>query len=528
MPISSRLVAVVTAALTSAGLASCATTETTSSQGEQDNTFTYAIDQTPDFLNPVMQDEHTDPVTELVFRGLVGHDADNGIVAAMASDWLVTPDGLTYTFTLRPDITWQDGEPFSSADVKFTLDAVRDQESGAATGKYFAAVRSIETPDPETVVIQLDQPTPALLDSLTMGILPEHLLAGKSITDQGFSEQPVGTGPFRLTEYKPDQYAQLEAFDGFYGGRPELDTIIIKYVPDATARLLQLTNGEVDGAFVEPQQATNVENDDSLRLEVYPTADYRALMFNMLQPKFADPLVRQALNFAVDREALVDAVLVGYGEPATSPLGESPFEVPGLAPYTLDPDQVATLMSQAGYSRDGDGPWTKDGQPMAFSISTFAEDPLRVGLLDVVTTQLNEQGFQVIADPKPRDYVVDHWADLDAFVIGWGTPYYPDTSLSGPFDSSQALALGGSNLSSYSDPAVDEALQAGRRAVGEQAQQDAYAAFQRAIIENPPYAWLAYLQTLNAFPANFAGPTQRTLEHHGYGLFWNVETWHWT
>ncbi len=497
--------------------------------GDQDEaSFTYAESQVPDTYNPVMQDEHTDPVTEMVFRGLVGHDAANQPVPALATGWTVSPDGLTYGFTLREDVTWHDGEPFSSEDVKFTLDAVRDPDSGAATRAKLAAVASVATPDDATVAITLSRPDAALLDHLSLGILPEHLLAGKDITDPGFGRAPVGTGPFALAEARTGQFAVLEANDAFYGGAPQLEEVVITYVPDASARAVQLATGEVDAAFVEPQQAAAVREDEDLRLEVWPTADYRALLLNMDDPAFADPRVRQALSWAVDREALVDGVLLGFGEPATGPLGTSAFEDPDAAPYTVDPARVEQLMTEAGYARNGSGgggTWTKDGEPLTFAISSFAEDDVRVAMGDVLTTQLSEQGFDVRADPQPRDAV--RWEDLDTFVIGWGTPYHPDTSLYGPFHSSQVLAEGGSNLGSYVNPEVDAALDAGRTASDEGAEEQAYEQFQQAVAADPPYVWLAYLQALNAFPADFAGPQERTLEHHGYGLFWDVEDWHW-
>lgn len=506
-------------------LAACSgSSEGTAGSAEEDSsdTLTYAIDQSPDTFNPVMLVEHTDPVTEMVFRGLVAHDADNEIAPALASEWSVSPDGLTYDFTLQDGLTWHDGEPVTAADVKFTLDEVRDPANEAAVAPNFAAVTEVEAVDETQVRIVLSEPQASMLDALTMGILPEHVLGDTQITDPDFNIAPVGTGPFRLVDFRDDQYAQLEAFDDFYGGEPGLDEVIITYVPDATARQVQLSNGEIDAAFIDPQQAPAVLEDESLQLEVFPTADYRGVLFNMDRPVFDDPALREALNYAVDREALVEGVLLGYGEPATSPLGMSEVEDPQIAPYTFDPDKVAELMTGAGYTREGEDPWTRDGEPVAFSISTFAEDALRVGLAEVVTTQLQEQGFDVTSNPLPRDAVT--WEDLDAFVIGWGTPYHPDTSLYAPFHSSQVLAEGGSNLGSYRNADVDAALDEGK--VAEDG-ATAYTAFQQAIAADPPYVWLTYLEALNAFPADFTGPEQRTLEHHGYGLFWNVETWHW-
>ncbi len=504
-------------------LASCSTEEADDAQaeGQERGSLTYASDQTPDTFNPAMLVEHTNPVTEMVFRGLVSHDADNQIVPALATEWTVSDGGLTYEFTLRDDVTWHDGEPFTADDVVFTLDEVRDPAAEAAVASNFDALIEVTAADDTHVRIELSEPSASLLDALTMGILPEHVLGDSSVTDPDFGITPVGTGPFRLVDFKNDQYAQLEAFDDFYAGAPGLDEIIITYVPDSTARSVQLANGEVDAAYIDPQQAQAVQDDDALSLDIFPTADYRGLLLNMERPVFADPELRQALNYAVDRDALVEAVLLGYGKPATGPLGMSDLEQPELAPYTFDPDRVRDLMTAAGYTRPEQGNWTKDGEPVSFTITTFAEDSVRVGLLEVVTTQLKEQGFDVTAEPLPRDAV--KWEELDAFVIGWGTPYHPNTSLFAPFHSSQALAEGGENLGSYSNADADAALMEGRRG-----DNDAYLDFQKAIAQDPPYVWLVYLQALNAFPADFAGPTERTLEHHGFGLFWDVETWHWT
>ncbi len=523
MPIlrQSRIVApLATSVLILTACSTGADDESAASNGAERDSLTYASDQSPDTFNPAMLVEHTNPVTEMVFRGLVTHDADNEIAPALATEWEVSDDGLTYDFTLRDGVTWHDGEPFTAEDVVFTLNEVREPANEAAVAPNFDSVTQVRADDDTHVQIQLSEPSASMLDALTMGILPEHALNATSVTDPDFGIAPVGTGPFKLTEFKTDQFAQLEAFDDYYDSSPGLDQITITYVPDSTARQVQLTTGEVDAAYVDPQQAKAIQDDDSLTLSAFPTADYRALLLNMERPVFTDPQLRQALNYAIDRDALVEAVLLGYGKSATNPLGMSEVEDPALAPYTFDPAKVTELMTSAGYTRTGDSPWTKEGTPVSFTITTFAEDSVRVALMEVVSTQLREQGFDVTAEPLPRDAV--KWEDLDAFVIGWGTPYHPNTSLFAPFHSSQALANDGENLGSYSNPDVDAALMAGRRG-----DSDAYASFQEAIAEDPPYVWMTYLQALNAFPADFSGPTERTLEHHGFGLFWDVETWHW-
>ncbi|WP_254714986.1 ABC transporter substrate-binding protein [Actinomadura sp. NAK00032] len=485
-----------------------------------DGALTYAVGDEPETFNPGLQDEHTDPVTELVFRGLTRHDKDNKVVPGLAKSWEVAPDGRTYTFALRPGTTWQDGRPFTSDDVKFTVEAIKDAGADSPLSRNFSMVTAVETPDPATVRLKLDEPFAPMLDALAMGMLPKHLLQGKKLTDPDFGRRPVGTGPFTLKTYKPGQYAELTAFDGYYEGEPRLKKIVIKYVPDDSARLIQLKNGEVDAANLAPQQAGKAGGH---RLEVYPTADYRALMFNMKDPVFADRRVRTAMNYAVDREAITKSVVLGYGTPAKGPLDAGPYAAaPG---FTFDPAKVSSLMGEAGYAKNGQGMWAKDGKTVDFELTTFAEDSLRVAILNVSATQLRKQGFDVDPRPRPRDWVRKHWGDLQGMVVGWGTPYDPDSSVYGVFASSQALAKGGSNYGTYSNPAVDKALEEGRSTLDPAKRKAAYTAFQKALQEDPPFVWISYLKTINAVPKNLTGPAQRTLGHHGYGFFWNAETW---
>lgn len=489
------------------------------SGADDGDTLTYALGDEPDAFNPALVDEHLDPVTEMVFRGLTAHDADNEVVPALAESWEISDDERSYTFSLREGVTWHDGEPFTADDVVFTIEAVRDGD--LPTSNKYADVEDVRAEGGDTVVVELSEPAPALLDNLSNGILPEHLLADKGIDDPGFGENPVGTGPFELDEWKHGEYATLSAFDDFYGGAPGLDGVTIAYVPDAAARLIRLRNGEVDAAYLEPSQADGFDV-DGYRAERFPTADYRGILFNMADDRFADPGPRTAMNYAVDRDAVIDSVLHGFGSPAHGPLDKSGFDS-DAAEYSFDPDRVEEIMEDDGYELNGDGVWEKDGEPYAFDLTTFAEDGVRASMIEVLATQLREQGFDATADPQPRDAV--KWDELDAFLIGWGTPYDPDTSLFGPFHSSEALAEGGSNYGSYADDDADAALEAGRSTNDEDERAEAYADFQEAIAEDPPYVFVSYLDAVNAVPENLEGPKERTLAHHGYGFFWNAEEW---
>lgn len=463
----------------------------------------------------------------MVFRGLTRHDAQNKVVPGLAESWQVSKDERRYTFTLRSGLTWHDGKPLTSRDVKFTIEAVKAASADAPLSRNFTAVESVETPDDRTATLKLSRPFSPLLDAVSMGLLPEHALKGKELTDAGFGRHPIGSGPFKLTAYKPGQYSELEPFGGYYEGRPKLPGVVIKYVSDDTARLIQLENGEVDGAHLQPQQVGRVTGDDRLRVETYPTADYRALMFNFKKPVFADKDVRLAMNYALDRDAFVKSVLLGQGSPATGPLDESPYKT-GAAPFTHDPAKVDALMGPAGYAKNAQGLWEKDGKTVRFELTTFAEDSARVAILNVAATQLKQRGFDVVPNPRPADWVRKHWGDLDAMVVGWGTPYDADSSVYGPFHSSQALDKGGSNYGTYANPDVDKALDRARGTSDPAVRKAAYADFQKALAADPPFAWVAYLLTDNAVPKALKGPERRTLGHHGYGFFWNAEKWSWS
>lgn len=479
----------------------------------------YALDAEPEQFNPALADEHVDPVTELVFRGLTAHDADNGVVPALAESWEASADELTYTFDLRPGVTWHDGEDFTAADVVFTVESLRD--GGLPAGDRYAAVERVRAEGGSRVVFELSEPVPALLDTLSGGVLPEHLLSGTGIEDPGFGANPVGTGPFRFASWQHGSHTELVAFEDYYGGPPGLDGITITYVPDAATRLIQLRTGEVDAAFLEPRQADELDGESGLRLEEYPTADYRGIMFNLGTGKFDDPAPRRAMNYAIDREAIVDTVLHGRGAPARGPLDRSPYAA-GAADYSFDPDRAEEIMAGAGYALE-DGVWTRDGEPVAFELVAFAEDGVRSAMAEVLATQLREQGFDVTGAPTPRAAV--DWEGQDSFLIGWGSPHDPDVSLYGPFHSEEDHRAGGSNYGGYADPAVDAALEAGRSTGDAEERARAYGEFQEALVENPPYVFVAYLDAVNAVPAELEGPRQRTLAHHGYGFFWNAQTW---
>ena len=199
---------------------------------------------------------------------------------ALAESWEWDEASKSYTFHLRKDVKFHDGEAFTSADVKFTLDTIMDPDNASEIASNYEDITGIETPDDSTVKITLKAPNVAMLDYLTIGILPKHLLEGKDVVTDDFNRNPVGCGPYKLVSWDEGQSITLEKFDDFYLGAPKIDKVVFKIVEDTQARALQLKSGELDLAQVTPKDAEQFENADGFVVDIMKTADYRGILYN--------------------------------------------------------------------------------------------------------------------------------------------------------------------------------------------------------------------------------------------------------
>ena len=204
-------------------------------------------------INPAM-DEHGE-INVLLFSGLTAHNGSNEVVAGLAESWEYDESACTYTFHLRDGVKWHDGEPFTAADVKFTIEAIMDPENGSENAPNFEDVEEITVPDDKTVVFRLSAPNVAFLDYMTMAILPQHLLQGEDMQESDFFRHPVGTGPYKLESWDAGQSIVLVKNEDYYLGAPKIDRIIFKIVTDDNAQALQLKSGEIDLALLDPKNA---------------------------------------------------------------------------------------------------------------------------------------------------------------------------------------------------------------------------------------------------------------------------------
>ena len=305
-------------------------------------------------------------VSSKVLEGLVSYDLNLQPVPALATSWEQAKDGRAITFKLRQGVKWHDGQDFTSADVEYTLLEVwkKLHPFGRAA---FANVDKVETPDKHTVVLRLSSPAPYILNYInTYGaqILPKHLYAGKDVLSNPANNAPVGTGPFVFKEWAKGSHVRLERNPAYWQkDQPYLDAVVFKFIPDAAARSVALEAGEVQVALGSSIPLTSLNRFSDKKRYSINLDDGRYLstifltQFNVRRPALSDKRVRQAFAHAIDREALLKIVFLGYGKPATGPVPSSVvnYYSDEVKRYPFDLKRAQALLDEAGLKPGTDG-----------------------------------------------------------------------------------------------------------------------------------------------------------------------------
>ena len=467
-------------------------------------------------INPALY-EHGE-INELIFEGLTKHDEENNVVPALAEDWDYDKASKTYTFNLREGLTFQDGEPLTSEDVKFTLETILDEDNQSEIISNYTDIDKIECPDETTVKITLKKPNIAFPEYMTIGVLPEHLLKGEDIATCDFNREPIGAGPYKLTEWDEGQSITLERFDGFYGDEPKIGTVVFKIVDDDDARAMQMESGDLDIAQVTPSAAEDLAEKDGIGIYDMKTADYRAIAYNFNSKFFSKHKELPAiLAYAIDRDSIVKSVLLGDGEAANSPLQAGEYYDADIDYPEYDPDKCEELLTKAGWAKDDEGIWAKDGEELAFTIYAMEDDKVRVDMAKMCAKNLTDIGIAAKAEAKAE---LD-WENQDSCIIGWGSPFDPDDHTFKVFTTEA-----GDNYTFYSDSKVDELLAEARSEEDADKRKELYGEFQEQLVKDPAYTFIAYVDANYAVKDNIKGITPDTiLGHHGVGIFYNIEDW---
>ena len=488
----------------------CAATAETSN-----NTLTYASgDYTR--INPAM-DEHGE-INILIFNGLTAHDGDNQVVPCLAKSWDYDEATYTYTFHLEENVKWHDGEAFTAEDVKFTIEAIMNPENGSENAPNYEDVAEITVIDENTVAFRLTAPNAAFLDYMTMAILPKHLLEGEDMQSSSYFRNPVGTGPYRLESWDEGQAIILARNEDYFKGPANIERIIFKIVPDDNAQAMQMKTGELDLALLTPKDAENFANDESYTVYRMETSDYRGILFNFWNPYWTENRdLIPAICCAIDRQAIVDAVILGHGIVAYGPLQRNVYNYEDVEHYDYDPDRARAILEDAGCTLNSNGFYERDGQEIGFVISVGAGDQVRVDIAQAAAQMLRQVGINCSVEiPEKVD-----WGGQMAYLIGWGSPFDADDHTYKVFGTDK-----GANYSGYSNALVDQYLIEARESDDPAVRAEAYANFQIELANDPAYAFICYIDADYVATSRLKGIDPDTiLGHHGVGIFWNVAEW---
>lgn len=467
-------------------------------------------------INPALY-EHGE-INSLLFAGLTQHDANNNVIPALAESWTWNAEALTYTFILKDNITFHDGTPLTTEDVKFTLETIMNPENGSEIASNYEEIESITVIDAKTIDIKLSVPNVALPDYLVIGILPKHILEGEDIATSSFNQNPIGAGPYKLVEWDMGQAIVMEKFDGFYIGSPKIDNIIFKIIEDDDARELQLKSGEINLAQITPKDAEIFKPDPNFEVYTMGTADYRGILYNFNNEFWKNnPGLPAALSFGVDRESVISSVLLGQGQSAWSPIQKGIYANEAIEKFDYNPDRAREEIEKLGWAMGAGGYYEKDGQQLAFEISVRSSDQVRVDIANIAAQNFQDIGVNCVVDINEKT----DWEGQSAFLIGWGSPFDPDDHTYKVFGTDK-----GANYSAYSNQAIDEILTEARSTEDAERRKELYAAFQEEYAKDPAYTLIAYIDALYVASSKINGISkQTTLGHHGVGIFWNVYDW---
>ena len=455
-----------------------------------------AMANSPLNLDPrVGADEASQKAHQLLFNSLVQIDDDLRVVPELAES-LDQPDPLTYSVKLRQGVFFHNGRELTSADVVYTFRSFLDPAFRGRSGAY-KLLQSVDAPDKYTVVFRMKEAFGSFPVNLVMGIVQDG-------SGDANARQPIGTGPYKLAAFIPDDRLVLAPFERYYEGAPENTGLVLKVVPDDTMRGLELRKGTVDLVVndLAPDIIWQLREEGRMRVETAPGTDYAYIGLNLHDPVLANADVRRAIGFAVDREAIVRYLRRGFASVAVGivPPMSWAFE-PNVFDFRHDPEQARKLLDAAGFpDPDGDGPQprlrlslkTSTSEVYRVQAAAIQHDLSRVGIaLDVRTSEFPTLFADVVR------------GSFQMYTLQFVGVTDPDM-LRRVFHSSQAPPVG-LNRVFYRDAEVDRLIEAAAVAVDDQARRPLYTKAQQMIADDVPYVSLWYKTNVAVYQPDLEG-----------------------
>jgi peptide/nickel transport system substrate-binding protein len=462
----------------------------------------------PGVMNPILE-AGWPHFPRMSFNGLIDYDPQGNIVPGLATSWEVADDSLIYTFQLRKDVKWHDGKPLAAEDVKFTFEKILDPQIGSRLNLYFQAIEEIQVPSPSTVVFRLKQPDPVFLANLWSGIIPKHIWEKEDFAKSQYNVMPVGSGPWKVKEWVRGDHMTFEANLDYFQGRPPLDRIVMKVIPDATVAFAALEKGDVHyfpfkGVVGGPpyQLVDRLKQHPNLEAKVYETSSMQRLFFRNDKPPFNDVKVRQAIAHAINKQFIIQKLLFGYGQVSHSEIPPAMKEAhnPKVPQYEYDVAKANQLLDEAGYRRGPDG--------VRFRTRIYGTPGVRAIMSEILKEQLKAVG--IVADLVVNEWTTYYNAirqtrDIDGIFTIFSLPSIPDPTTEAPRYHSKEIRPAGFNYLFYSNPRVDAIIEEAQRILDRDKRVQLFHEYQEILARDVPMIPLYVLSGVDIWNKKFTG-----------------------
>ncbi len=475
-----------------------------------------SISSNPSKLNPLIAtDSASSQIADWVFDTLITYDKDGKIKPALATSYEFVNE-TTLLFHLRKDVKWSDGKPFGADDVVFTYKLITSPKIFTPYASEFRYVKAVKPLDTYTLEVTYKEPYFKALETWMMSIVPKHILAGeKDIMTSSFNQHPIGTGKYTLKGFEISKDIILHANANYFEHKPNIDTLTYHFIPDPATEFLMLKSGKLDVGSLSPLQIERqIDNDFKSKYNIYEkiSQSYTYMGFNLENPKFKNPKVRQALSLALDRQEMVDILFFGHGEVCRGPFmpGTFAFNDQIQAPKQ-NLTKAKALLKEAGYD---------DGHPLAFEIVTNSNNKTRVYATQIIQHQLKKIGVKVTIRAmewqaflntvvNPRKY--------EAIVLGWGLGLMPDAY---SIWSGESDKKGGFNFVHYHNAKVDALIKKAEKTVDRAKLGVIYKEIFALIVKDNPYLFLYIPNAITVVNKNIKNVSPSMI-----GVMHNVIDW---
>jgi peptide/nickel transport system substrate-binding protein len=446
-----------------------------------------------------------------IFNSLLKYNGNLDIEGDLAESWQISDDQKTITFKLKPNLLWADGKPLTSADVLFTWKTVTDENTRSPYASDYQLVSNAEATDALTFKVTYGQVYAPALDSwASLHILPKHLLAGQDIRTTSFARKPVGSNYYQLSQWNHGENLKLTRNPNSVLGQAAIDQLVTRIIPDNSAQFLELMADNIDSMGLDPIKYSRIiparpELKKNLNLYKELGNSYTYLGFNLKHKPFDDIRVRKAINYAIDKQEIIDGVYLGLGINIASPYKPGTrWSNPTLKPYSYDPEKARALLKEAGFTKNANGILERDGKPFAFEIITN-QNKEREKSAVIIQRRLKEIGIDVKIRAIEWASFISRFintGDFDVVILGWGLGLDPDQY--NIWHSSQQ-APGQFNFIGYNNPTVDKLLEQGRSELNPDKRQEIYHTFTEQLLADSPIVYLSAGYGLTAIHKRIEG-----------------------